>query len=168
MQAFGRNGQPLVPEKGTQYEAGDRTPGISGKADFVSGTVSLRSSNLSITNPGNPLPRFNLARWSRRASGSTRRQSRRAKAIGERFRWYADQLGQRQSDPACGNVKRNAPGHYLVTTRGLLLAAVESSGGSRLLFSGLAGRWWPWVCGRRVRSGICGLRSIFLNFRPRP
>ena len=57
---FGPNGQPFVPEKGTQYEAGARTSELHGRLTSSVAFYRIRSSNLLITNPGNPLASIQL------------------------------------------------------------------------------------------------------------
>ena len=52
---FGPNGQPFVPEKGTQYEVGARTSELHGRLSSSLALYRIRSTNLLITNPGNPL-----------------------------------------------------------------------------------------------------------------
>ena len=57
---FGPNGQPFVPEKGTQYEAGARTSELHGRLTSSVSLYRIRSSNLLVTNPGNPLASIQL------------------------------------------------------------------------------------------------------------
>jgi len=57
---FGPNGQPFVPEKGTQYEVGARTSEFHGRLSSSVALYRIRSSNLLITNPGNPLASIQL------------------------------------------------------------------------------------------------------------
>jgi iron complex outermembrane recepter protein len=57
---FGPNGLPFVPEKGTQYEAGARTSELHGRLTSSVALYRIRSSNLLITNPGNPLASIQL------------------------------------------------------------------------------------------------------------
>ena len=57
---FGPNGQPFVPEKGTQYEAGARTSELHGRLTSSLALYRILSSNLLITNPGNPLASIQL------------------------------------------------------------------------------------------------------------
>jgi len=57
---FGPNGQPFVPEKGTQYEVGARTSELHGRLTSSLALYRIRSSNLLITNPGNPLASIQL------------------------------------------------------------------------------------------------------------
>ena len=52
---FGPNGQPFAPEKGTQYEIGARTSTAHGRLSSSVALYRIHSSNLLITNPGNPL-----------------------------------------------------------------------------------------------------------------
>jgi len=57
---FGPNGQPFVPEKGVQYEVGARTSALHGRLTSSLALYRIRSSNLLITNPGNPLASIQL------------------------------------------------------------------------------------------------------------
>jgi len=57
---FGPNGQPFVPEKGQQYEVGARTSELHGRLTSSLALYRIRSSNLLITNPGNPLASIQL------------------------------------------------------------------------------------------------------------
>jgi len=57
---FGPNGQPFVPEKGEQWEVGARTSELHGRLTSSLALYRIRSSNLLITNPGNPLASIQL------------------------------------------------------------------------------------------------------------
>ena len=57
---FGPNGQPFVPEKGVQYEVGARISALHGRLTSSLALYRIRSSNLLITNPGNPLASIQL------------------------------------------------------------------------------------------------------------
>jgi len=57
---FGPNGQPFSPEKGEQYEVGARTSELHGRLTSSLSLYHIRSSNLLITNPGNPLASIQL------------------------------------------------------------------------------------------------------------
>lgn len=57
---FGPNGRPFLPEKGAQYEVGARTSELQGRLSSSLALYRIRSSNLLITNPGNPLASIQL------------------------------------------------------------------------------------------------------------
>ncbi|MBV8903492.1 MAG: TonB-dependent receptor, partial [Acidobacteriia bacterium] len=57
---FGPNGQAFPPEKGAQYEAGARTSELHGRLTSSLALYRIRSTNLLITNPGNPLASIQL------------------------------------------------------------------------------------------------------------
>lgn len=57
---FGPNGQAFSPEKGEQYEVGARTSELQGRLTSSVALYRIRSSNLLITNPGNPLASIQL------------------------------------------------------------------------------------------------------------
>ncbi len=57
---FGPNGQAFSPEKGAQYEVGARTSELHGRLTSSLALYRIRTSNLLITNPGNPLASIQL------------------------------------------------------------------------------------------------------------
>lgn len=57
---FGPNGQAFSPEKGEQYEVGARASELHGRLTSSLALYRIRSSNLLITNPGNPLASIQL------------------------------------------------------------------------------------------------------------
>lgn len=57
---FGPNGQAFPPEKGAQYEVGARTSELHGRLTSSLALYRIRSTNLLITNPGNPLASIQL------------------------------------------------------------------------------------------------------------
>ena len=108
---FGPNGQPFVPEKGTQYEAGARTSELHGRLTSSVSLYRIRSSNLLITNPGNPLASIQLGEVE--SKGIELDTSGRILPGWSVTFAYAFNQATIVSDPVypIGNVLQNAPHH---------------------------------------------------------
>jgi iron complex outermembrane receptor protein len=59
---FGPSGQPFSPEAGRQYEVGIRSSALHGRLSSSLAFYRIRSSNLLITNPGNPLASIQIGK----------------------------------------------------------------------------------------------------------
>jgi iron complex outermembrane receptor protein len=108
---FGPNGQPFVPEKGAQYEVGARTSQLHGRLTSSLALYRIRSSNLLITNPGNPLASIQLGEVESR--GVEFDTSGRILPGWNVTFAYAFNEAKIVSDPvyAIGNILQNAPRH---------------------------------------------------------
>ena len=108
---FGPNGQPFVPEKGTQYEVGARTSQLHGRLTSSVALYRIRSSNLLITNPGNPLASIQLGEVE--SKGIELDTSGRILAGWNVTFAYAFNEATIVSDPiyTIGNTLQNAPRH---------------------------------------------------------
>ena len=108
---FGPNGQPFVPEKGEQYEVGARTSALHGRLTSSLSLYRIRSSNLLITNPGNPLASIQLGEVESR--GIEVDTSGRVLPGWTVTFAYAYNLASITSDPTfpVGNILQNAPRH---------------------------------------------------------
>ena len=108
---FGPNGQPFVPEKGTQYEVGARTSELHGRLTSSVALYRIRSSNLLITNPGNPLASIQLGEVE--SKGIELDTSGRILPGWNVTFAYAYNQANIVSDPMypVGNILQNAPRH---------------------------------------------------------
>ncbi|HTR37734.1 MAG TPA: TonB-dependent receptor [Bryobacteraceae bacterium] len=108
---FGPNGQPFVPEKGTQWEAGARTTELHGRLTSSLAFYRIRSSNLLITNPGNPLASIQLGEVE--SKGIEFDTSGRILPGWNVTLAYAYNQASIVSDPVypIGNILQNAPRH---------------------------------------------------------
>jgi len=108
---FGPSGQPFVPEKGTQYEVGARTSALHGRLTSSLALYRIRSSNLLITNPGNPLASIQLGEVE--SKGVEFDTSGRILPGWNVTLAYAFNQARIVSDPVytIGNILQNAPRH---------------------------------------------------------
>ena len=108
---FTPGGLPFAPEHGHQYEVGVRTSQFHGRLSSTVALYRIRSSNLLITNPGNPLASIQI--------GETESKGLEVETAGRiRSGWdltfaYAYNEARIAADPVypVGNIFQNAPRH---------------------------------------------------------